>query len=162
MTKRIVMASVKGTPPHEKGPRAANPGGVGRGTEAVVVFGARSPKTNLARPRLDLRSNPTLSPPHARGARRANCSMPPGHPAHHGPHRRDPRETLHPCCAGLDVHKKTVVACLRRITPDGRVHQQTRTFRTMTADLLALADWLDAEGATHAAMESTGVYWKPV
>jgi transposase len=71
-------------------------------------------------------------------------------------------EIVHRCCAGLDVHKKTVVACLRRIAPDGRVHLQTRGFGTMTADLLALADWLDAEGATHAAMESTGVSWKPV
>jgi transposase len=71
-------------------------------------------------------------------------------------------EIVHPCCAGLDVHKKTVVACIRRITPDGRVHLETRSFITMTSDLLALADWLDAEGVTHAAMESTGVYWKPV
>src|SRR4051794_28117577 len=71
-------------------------------------------------------------------------------------------EIVHACCAGLDVHKQTVVACVRRIAPDGRVHTQTRGFGTMTADLLALADWLDAEGVTHAAMESTGVYWKPV
>src|SRR5947209_19197901 len=107
---------------------------IGRGTEAVVVFGAFSPRTNLARPRLDLRSNPTLSPPPTRGARRANCSMPRGHPAPDRPHGRESMETIHPCCAGLDVHKKTVVACLRRITPDGHVHQQTRTFSTMTAD----------------------------
>lgn len=66
------------------------------------------------------------------------------------------------CCAGLDVHKKTVVACLRRVEPDGTVQAQVRTFRTMTADLIDLADWLDAEGVSHVAMESTGVYWKPV
>jgi transposase len=66
------------------------------------------------------------------------------------------------CCAGLDVHKKTVVACVRRAGPDGRVDRAVRTDRTMTADLIALADWLDAEGVTHVAMESTGVYWKPV
>ena len=71
-------------------------------------------------------------------------------------------DLLHPCCAGLDVHKKTVVACVRRVGPDGRVGRQVRTFRTMTADLIALADWLDAEGVSHVAMESTGVYWKPV
>jgi transposase len=71
-------------------------------------------------------------------------------------------ETIHPCCAGLDVHKKTVVACVRRIAPDGQLHLETRSFGTMTAELLALADWLDAAGVTHAAMESTGVYWKPV
>lgn len=70
-------------------------------------------------------------------------------------------DTLYPCCAGLDVHKETVVACVRKAT-GGKVHQQVRTFRTETGGLLALADWLTDEGVTHAAMESTGVYWKPV
>jgi transposase len=65
-------------------------------------------------------------------------------------------------CAGLDVHKKTVVACVRRAVADGAVEKQTRTFGTMTADLLELADWLEAQGVRHAAMESTGVYWKPI
>ena len=65
-------------------------------------------------------------------------------------------------CAGLDVHKKTVVACIRRTGPDGSVDSQVRTFATMTADLLALSDWLDASGVRHVAMESTGVYWKPI
>ncbi len=60
-------------------------------------------------------------------------------------------------CAGLDVHKKTVVACV--VTPEGH---ETRTFGTMTAELLMLADWLLAYGCTHVAMESTGDYWKPV
>ncbi len=71
-------------------------------------------------------------------------------------------DLIHPCCAGLDVHKKTVVACVRRAGPDGQVQRDVRPFGTMTADLIALADWLDAEGVTHVAMESTGVYWKPV
>ena len=71
-------------------------------------------------------------------------------------------DLIHPCCAGLDVHKKTVVACVRRVASDGRVDRHVRTFGTMTADLLALADWLEAEGVRHVAMESTGVYWKPV
>jgi transposase len=71
-------------------------------------------------------------------------------------------DLIHPCCAGLDVHKKTVVACARRAGPDGQVSRRVLTFGTMTADLIALADWLDAEGVTHVAMESTGVYWKPV
>jgi transposase len=65
-------------------------------------------------------------------------------------------------CAGLDVHKKTVVACIRALAPDGRVAASIRTFGTMTADLLALGDWLAEHGVTHVAMESTGVYWKPV
>jgi transposase len=71
-------------------------------------------------------------------------------------------EILHPCCAGLDVHKRTVVACVRRIGPDGQVHTRVRTFGTMTAELLQLADWLAAEGVRQVALESTGVYWKPV
>jgi transposase len=71
-------------------------------------------------------------------------------------------DLLHRKCAGFDVHKKTVVVCVRSVDPDGVVHKQVRTFATMTADLLELADWLDAEGVRHAAMESTGVYWKPI
>jgi transposase len=65
-------------------------------------------------------------------------------------------------CAGLDVHKKTVTAC--RIYPDAQGHKtkDSRTFTTMTQDLLKLADWLAQAGCTHAAMESTGEYWKPV
>jgi transposase len=71
-------------------------------------------------------------------------------------------DIVHRCCAGLDVHKKTVVACVRRLGPDGSAGTSVRTFETMTADLLRLADWLAAEGVTDVAMESTGVYWKPV
>ena len=71
-------------------------------------------------------------------------------------------ELLHECCAGLDVHKKTVVACVRRVGPDGTVSSQVRTFGTMTADWLGLSDWLEGQGVRHLAMESTGVYWKPV
>src|SRR5262249_39258959 len=74
----------------------------------------------------------------------------------------NPMDTLYPCCAGLDVHKETVVACVRRALPGGHVRQEVRTFRTETSGLLALADWLTDAGVTHAAMESTGVYWKPV
>ena len=60
-------------------------------------------------------------------------------------------------CCGLDVHKKTVVACV--LTPEG---QESRTFGTMTGELLQLADWLLERRVTHVAMESTGVFWKPV
>ena len=70
-------------------------------------------------------------------------------------------DILYPCCAGLDVHKDTVVVCLRRLD-GGHLLKEVRTFGTMTRDLLALADWLAAEGVTHVAMESTGVYWKPI
>ena len=71
-------------------------------------------------------------------------------------------DILYACCAGLDVHKKTVVACVRRVGPDGAVSSQVRTFATVTAELLALSDWLEEQGVRQAAMESTGVYWKPV
>jgi len=66
-------------------------------------------------------------------------------------------EVVYECCCGLDVHAKSVVACLIK-----RGHKQIRTFSTMTEDLLALADWLWQAGCTHVAIESTGVYWKPV
>jgi transposase len=71
-------------------------------------------------------------------------------------------EFVYQSVAGLDVHQKTVVACVRRLLPQGDVHEEVRTFGTMTRDLLALSDWLAAEGVTHVAMESTGVLWKPV
>src|SRR4051794_23863063 len=71
-------------------------------------------------------------------------------------------QALYRCCAGLDVHKDTVVACVRRLDERGRAHEQVRSFGTTTGQLLALADWLAEAGVTHAAMESTGVYWKPV
>jgi transposase len=70
-------------------------------------------------------------------------------------------EVICPRCAGLDVHKQTVVACVR-IAGDGAPLQEVRTFDTTTSGLLALADWLDSFGVEHVAMEATGVYWKPV
>jgi transposase len=70
-------------------------------------------------------------------------------------------EVLHPRCCGLDVHKDTVVACVR-IVIDGKTGKEVRTFSTTTADLMALSQWLAENKCTHIAMESTGVYWKPV
>lgn len=64
--------------------------------------------------------------------------------------------------AGLDVHKATVVATVRTPAADGSRASRTETFGTMTADLIALRDWLHAHGVTHVALESTGVYWKPI
>jgi transposase len=63
---------------------------------------------------------------------------------------------------GLDVHKKTVAACVRVPGPRGQRHQEVHTFGTTAAELLALREWLESHGVTHVAMESTGVYWKPV
>lgn len=71
-------------------------------------------------------------------------------------------EVLHLRCCGLDVHKKSVVACLHLVGPGAKVHSEVRTFSAMTDDPLALADWLRGYEATHVAMESSGVYWKPV
>ena len=70
-------------------------------------------------------------------------------------------EVLHRRCAGLDVHKKTVVACVR-LAEENKVVTEVRTFATTTAGLLALSAWLSENGCTHVAMEATGVYWKPV
>lgn len=65
-------------------------------------------------------------------------------------------------CCGIDVHKKTIVACLMTGKPHEKPQANIKTFSTMTCDLLACRDWLIAEGCTHVAMESTGVYWKPI
>ena len=65
-------------------------------------------------------------------------------------------------CAGLDVHKKTVAVCVRVPGAQGQRAEEVRTFGTTATELLVLRDWLGAHGVTHVAMESTGVYWKPV
>ena len=70
-------------------------------------------------------------------------------------------KTLHRRCAGLDVHKKEVVACLR-LAIRGKASYEVRRFSTTTQGLIELADWLEQAGCTHVAMEATGVYWKPV
>src|SRR5260370_32055349 len=70
-------------------------------------------------------------------------------------------ELLHRRCCGLDVHKDTVVACLRLLSK-AKVTPEVRPFRTITVDLLKLSEWLAANDCTHVAMEATGVYWKPV
>lgn len=71
-------------------------------------------------------------------------------------------QILYPLCAGLDVHKDSLTACVRRQMANGEADTQVRTFRTTTEQLLDLSAWLSTEGCTHIALESTGVYWKPV
>jgi transposase len=71
-------------------------------------------------------------------------------------------EVIVSCCAGLDVHKDSVEACVRRLESERRIAQQTRHWGTRTRDLMAMAEWLRVEGVTKVAMESTGVYWKPI
>lgn len=74
----------------------------------------------------------------------------------------EPMQVLYERCCGLDVHKKTVVACVVITSPEEPVHKQIRTFATTTTSLLALADWLTALQISHIALESTGIYWRPV
>jgi transposase len=69
-------------------------------------------------------------------------------------------EVLYPRCAGLDIHKDTVVACVRCVSKPQQ--REVRTFGTTTSELFALAEWLESNGCTHVAMEATGVYWKPI
>jgi transposase len=70
-------------------------------------------------------------------------------------------EVMYPRCAGLDVHKDTIVACAR-VAESGGVVQEVESFSTTTTGLMALSDWLESHQCTHVAMEATGVYWKPV
>ena len=71
-------------------------------------------------------------------------------------------EVVYPCCCGLDVHKKSITACVLWAEAKGKSRKLKKRFGTFTHDLLQLADWLQECGVTHVAMESTGVYWKPV
>ena len=71
-------------------------------------------------------------------------------------------QVVHSRCCGLDVHKKSVVACVLITAPDGTVQCTVRTFATMTADLLALDDWLRQLEVVTVGLESTGIYWRPV
>ena len=71
-------------------------------------------------------------------------------------------ETIHPHVCGLDVHKDSVFACVRHAEPGGTARQEVRAVGTSTRQLLELSDWLAAQGVTQVAMESTGVYWKPI
>jgi transposase len=71
-------------------------------------------------------------------------------------------DVLYERCAGLDLHKRMIMACRLVPGPGGQPGKEIRQFGTMTADLLALGDWLAEAGVTHVAMESTGIYWKPV
>ncbi len=71
-------------------------------------------------------------------------------------------EVVHVRCAGLDVHKKRILACVRIIGKGGSVEKDVKTFGTTTGDLMVLSDWLRSNSVTHVAMESTGIFWKPV
>jgi len=71
-------------------------------------------------------------------------------------------QVVHPVCCGIDVHKDTLTACLRRVDANGQVSKEGREFVTTYTSLLTLSDWLVEQHCPVVAMESTGVYWKPV
>src|SRR5437660_3310204 len=75
--------------------------------------------------------------------------------------RRSEMDQILTSCCGVDIHKRTAVACLVRRPADGACAKETRTFGTTTEALHELGAWLRAAGCTHVAMEATGVYWKP-
>ncbi len=116
-----------------------------------------------------------LDPDHETGLRRvrgtAVCRTPAGKDAwqllampaaRRSPRREATMDAIIEGCCGLDVHQETVVACLLLGRADQKPRKEVRTFRTVTRELLALRDWLVAEACTHVAMESTGIYWRPV
>src|SRR5438034_8597569 len=126
-----------------------------RGMKADISWSGK-PATESG---LDIAPNPKLSPRcgESTQGRLVYLSM------SSGAGRKEPiMENVFACCAGLDIHQKSVEACVRRLEPTGQLHHQTRHWGTMTRDLLAMADWMAAQGVTHMAMESTGVYWKPI
>ncbi len=71
-------------------------------------------------------------------------------------------DVLIPNCAGMDVHRETIVVCALNTNDDGTIQSETRTFGTLTKNLFELLEWLESKSITHVAMESTGIYWKPV
>jgi transposase len=108
------------------------------------------------------RREPVIVAPDGRGAREAECCHF-RYPLVAGVfEQRCTMDIIYQCVAGLDLHKATIVAAVRRVTPAGRLETDLRTFGTMTRDLLELSEWLTGYGVTHVAMEATGVLWKPV
>jgi len=126
-----------------------------RGTKAVKPWSGKPAKESG----LDIAPNPKLSPRLGESTRSRLFYLSMSSSAG----RKEPiMEEICPSCAGLDVHKESVEACVRRMEPTGQLHQPTRHWGTMTRDILAMADWMAAQGVRHVAMESTGVYWKPI
>jgi len=116
-------------------------------------FGGYTPMSKLTW--VDRKHHELLSP---RGARVLNFST----MIHPLSRKEIPMEAILERCCGIDVHKKTITACLMVGKPQEKPKKTVRTFTTMTRDLLACKDWLESEKCTHVALESTGVYWKPV
>jgi len=85
-----------------------------------------------------------------------------GEPANSHAMEETSMQVTHVRCAGIDVHKKTVVVCCLSVDLTGNPRREIRTYPTTTSDLLRLCDWMASLEITHVAMESTGEYWKPV
>jgi transposase len=131
---------------------------VNRSKKVVLFFfGAASPIEKLTW--VFLRHHRLLLRQEARTAKSVITEHPTWSPQ--STERGDLMEVVYDYCCGLDIHKKTVVACVVVPGAGKQPHKEIRTFNTMTADLLELADWLTAQRVTHVALESTGVYWKP-
>jgi transposase len=71
-------------------------------------------------------------------------------------------QVVYPCCCGVDAHKKSITACVLWVEARGEKRKEKRVFGTFTGELLKLSDWLRGCGVRQVAMESTGVYWKPI
>jgi Transposase len=125
--------------------------------EVVDPCGTRIPRTRLTRAasRYHRWSHPETGRTHGSVCNRPAAQQPP-------PRGGKIVQTVIERGCGLDVHQATVVACLLSVLRSGRVRKQMRTFGTTTQELLNLRQWLLSAGCTHLAMESTGVYWKPV
>ena len=80
----------------------------------------------------------------------------------HGTYQKPAMKVAHECCAGLDVHKRTVVACVLKGAPGQEPAPETRSFGTTTPELMEMVEWLKGHRTTHIAMEATGNYWMPV
>ena len=123
-----------------------------------IVLGAASPRISLTRTLSGIQDCcPSIS-----GSTRSRVTTYPVSPVSIWQKEVKAMEMLYRSVCGLDVHKNTVVACVRRVGQGDRLWKEVRTFATMTHNLRALVAWLRHEGVTHVAMESTGVLWKPV
>src|SRR5919199_93118 len=129
----------------------------GVGSEAVAQWGLEP----ACQSGPDVAAYPVLSPPApGRGARGAECL--PRDVPRRTPPEESAMDTIYATVAGLDVHQKFITVGVRCRLDTGKTFAEVRTYGTMTCDLLALADYLQALGVTHVALESTGVLWKPV
>src|SRR3989440_2392292 len=127
-------------------------------TEAVLLWRSQSPRTSMAGT-LGSTTNCSLHEVAESTRRRFSLFR---SVRRRAVERGRAMEVVYPCCCGLDVHKKSITACVLWAEAKGKSRKEKRNFGTFTHDLLRLADWLQECGITHVAMESTGVYWKPV